>query len=372
MFYAKQQGSAAIMAIVVMVFLGIMISGLVPMVTAEVKNSAVNLDSIKAEYAAQAGAKYGIDLVRHNENEGKWPLGTWLHQKVSNASDDTYDLSISADNIDLPTRYTIISTGTSNGSQKTVTVEVDFRFDKPNLFQLFANETVSYSKGKKWKITNAPKLEEQRANPPDSDFNQVLFGDKLKPAFKVSYNVSLNQILDKGATGYGIYYFATGTADNMTSYVFQYDPGAQMNNDGGAFFVKKVIRSETTPNNPSDNEMRDNNQASDYRKAFKDNTSSETLRVSLNDLKHLTGNKNFQIQNQSHIITIEVTKDGQHIISIDGVQILYFYDKQKPDSKTYIPKENAGTGLRVWNANVNFYNVASDGQLIWKSTVWRK
>jgi hypothetical protein len=61
MSHAKQQGSVAIMAIIVMLFWGITISGLFPMIGAERKITAVILDSVRAEYVAQAGAKYGID-----------------------------------------------------------------------------------------------------------------------------------------------------------------------------------------------------------------------------------------------------------------------------------------------------------------------
>ncbi|MGE5607203.1 MAG: hypothetical protein ACM3YE_16120, partial [Bacteroidota bacterium] len=180
------------------------------------------------------------------------------------------------------------------------------------------------------------------------------------------------------ATGYGIYYFASGTPNNLTAYVFQYDPGASLTDrrgrsDGGAFFVKKVIASNPPPKNgPWENETRD------FRLGFDDNEDRDLLdgefdgnviRVGLNDLKTImrnNGHEDFENLNQPHKITIEV-KDGRHYISCDGVTILNFVDN---DTENPIPTTNTGTGLRTWNARVDFFPGDPEGQDPPRQIIW--
>lgn len=307
---------------------------------------------VASKYAAEAAAKIGIDMVTNN----LITAGNFVDQSLITGK-STYNLRISND-----TNNTVFINSTSrtpNGSgQAQVRVIIAGNLNQianpPQLLDLLNPQTASFSNGP-WPITGSPP----RANPPDGGYHQVLFNDRLAQNFRIDYTATLGQRVNirESATGYGIYYFASGTPNNMTAYVFQYDPGAFLtdrrgSSDGGAFFVKKVIASNPpNPGGPWCNETRD------FRLGFQDNSPANgTVRVSLNDLRTIMrntpGHEDFENLGQPHSITIEVI-NGRHIISCDNVPILNFVDN---DTANPIPTTNTGTGLRTWNARVDFFN----------------
>ena len=56
----NKRGAATILAVGVMLFLGIILSGVLPMITQEVRSGTQNRDGVEAQYAAEAGAKRAI------------------------------------------------------------------------------------------------------------------------------------------------------------------------------------------------------------------------------------------------------------------------------------------------------------------------
>ena len=306
---------------------------------------------VASKYAAEAAAKIGLDMLINNNQTS----ANLLNQSLFGTT--TYDLRIT-DNL-LTNNFVIInSTARTVNSSSRAQVRVLYSTNNinspPGLSQLLNEETASFSNGP-WRFSGTPP----RANPPDGRYHQVLFNDRINENFRIEYTATLGQRVNtrESATGYGIYYFASGTPNNMTAYVFQYDPGAfigtSRNNDGGAFFVKKVIASNP-PNSggPWCNETRD------YRLGFADDDRDNTIRVSLNDLRDIMrktpGHENFDKLNQPHKITI--------------VRILSFVDN---DTANPIPTTNTGTGLRTWNARVDFFPGDSEGQDPPRQIIWQ-
>jgi len=238
--------------------------------------------------------------------------------------------------------------------------------------------------------------------------------DFLSDKYRVitlTYDINLKQAPQKGPAGYGIYYCATGEPDNMSAYVIQYDPGVKQNPDGtmydpnGSFLVKKLnqrlpalkpgdygyseygyeTRNYQLPfkgnpqNNPLDNYELYYMSSEKLKKLpnpndWYEDRPQETLKVTMGYLEKLlekVNGKNFAMKEQTHRITISMVQnrknetDIQHIIKVDGVPVLYFkdYDTKIPPP----PKEGSttkyvcGSGLRVWNADVDFYNIITQG-----------
>lgn len=360
----NQRGIALPIALLLVLLVSALAISSATLVSNESRFTLLDEAVVNAKYAAEAAAKIGIDMVTNNFITA----GDFNDQSLITGK-STYDLTISND---LNNTVFINSTSrTPNGSgQAQVRVilagNVNRIANPPQLLDLLNPQTASFSNGP-WPITGTPL----RANPPDGGYHQVLFNDQLQQNFRIDYSATLGQRVNTrdSATGYGIYYFASGTPNNMTAYVFQYDPGASLTDrrgrsDGGAFFVKKVIASNPpNPGGPWGNETQD------FRRGFAENEDPNVLdnidegniiRVSLNDLTTImrgtSGHEDFENLNQSHSITIEVI-DGHHYISCDGVRILSFDDK---DSAHPIPTTNTGTGLRTWNARVNFFNNPSN------------
>ena len=68
----SQRGSVTIMAIGVMMFLGIILSGVFPMITQEVRSGSVNRDAVEAQYAAEAGLKRAIAAMQAESTDWAW------------------------------------------------------------------------------------------------------------------------------------------------------------------------------------------------------------------------------------------------------------------------------------------------------------
>ena len=70
--FNRQRGSATVLAVVAMVFLGIVIAGLLPMVNQELRSAATDRDVLEARYVAEAGAKRAIVALDRKETDWSW------------------------------------------------------------------------------------------------------------------------------------------------------------------------------------------------------------------------------------------------------------------------------------------------------------
>lgn len=67
-----QRGSVTILALSTVIFLGVMIAALLPMMMQEVKTSAMDRDQLEARYAAEAGIKRAIIDLGQGNNVSGW------------------------------------------------------------------------------------------------------------------------------------------------------------------------------------------------------------------------------------------------------------------------------------------------------------
>lgn len=132
----NQRGSATVLALLSMIFLGIVIAGLLPMLSNELRFGTMNKDIIEAQYAAEAGAKRAI--VEFNKvNLSQTPDWSWLNLDIPYINDVTkkkYNVIIyrSTDATETPVdppfsnriKYTLKSIGTVNEARKTVYVSI--------------------------------------------------------------------------------------------------------------------------------------------------------------------------------------------------------------------------------------------------------
>lgn len=116
----SQRGSAAVLAVLTMLFIGIIIGGVLPMLTNEMKMGTMNKDMVEAEYAAEGGAKRAIaELSKASTSWG------WLGVK-DGTQNYTVTLNPTITNGSAPVtgNYTVTSVGNIGNVTKTVTVNV--------------------------------------------------------------------------------------------------------------------------------------------------------------------------------------------------------------------------------------------------------
>jgi type II secretory pathway pseudopilin PulG len=127
----NQRGSAAIFALVVFVFIGIMLGALLPYITTEYLFATKTRDLIEAQYAAESGIKMALSQFNKSPSSD-WD---WLDKKQNFANDSTttYQVSITGPGTSSarPTAspdsgvYTVTSVGEVVGkSTKTVTANI--------------------------------------------------------------------------------------------------------------------------------------------------------------------------------------------------------------------------------------------------------
>jgi hypothetical protein len=264
-----QKGYVLPIVLILVTSLAILSIGLLPNITAQIRFNRMDEDRLIAQYAAEAGAKTALRQIQQ-QYDAFAASGTLNAANLATISSpatardfmyhadksvsSTYTVSFAPDNTTKPDAFKVISTGRFNGKHYTVKPIFSLkRIKTGGIKELFSGCTYSHKDGNttidvtSWDIDTVNNA----ANPPDNGFYQVLFtGSQLEDQFSLAYNCACKKINSTTASGYGIYYGSTGDADNMTSYVFQYDPGAYIgtsqNNDGGSFFVKKC-RANSTP-----------------------------------------------------------------------------------------------------------------------------
>jgi len=132
--FKNQKGSAAIMAVVTMLFLTILAGAASTLVNGDLRFSKMNSDAIEAQFAAEAGAKRAISMF-HQATQS-W---TWLDQTVgaenwinlaNDGSKQYHVRTVLSGTQVVPAApaaggtYTITSTGRVNGTTRTVSVVV--------------------------------------------------------------------------------------------------------------------------------------------------------------------------------------------------------------------------------------------------------
>jgi hypothetical protein len=455
MMKTKEKGFVLPMAMLMVVFFSILLLGLLPMTTAQLRFTKFDSDRVCAQYAAEAGAKSAVRSIQLNFNKingildagniGDFDLNSYSTNFVNDKSSYTVEYHPDNMNPSATSQINIISTGHCNN--RKYTVKIIYALSNSNLYVASADGIVQYFQGAQYSHLNGTGTEQTwnfidpvtdnahpennkpaTVSPPGTGNYQVLFkGQQFEENFKLAYNCACKNFPnDSSGKGYGIYYGATGDPDNLTSYVFQYDPGASEGGNGGAFFVKKVKTAPNIPGFIGDLEWDDNKVVQKYvaahwegwgwkktwvpeqpeilggyynthyeqgdnfttpcHKPFQPNEGScapgqdGTIKISLNELKSYMESQPgittpFNL-NASHKITIEVKDDpnGQkrHLIFCDGVLILSFVDKTTRCPIDFT--QPTYTGLRVWNADVGFYNNPHEmyGQKGKAAIIWTK
>lgn len=145
---ANNRGSVTVMAIGIMVFLGIILAGVLPMITQEVRSGTMNRDVIEAQYAAEAGAKRAI--VNFSLKSTDW---SWVGTKRNLATDatKTYLVTTSPAVVNgsqaAANSYTITSVGQVGSATKTVTVTLASGATQAPVLPLVAADAGIYAGG---------------------------------------------------------------------------------------------------------------------------------------------------------------------------------------------------------------------------------
>jgi hypothetical protein len=298
-----ERGIAMVMAMVFLVFFTLLTLALSTLVVSETRFLGFDHNRIVSDYAAQAGAKIAIDNIKtwiaadtNGTLDTSALQGGFTGKITTQAGSPQYTVTFKPVTLagnTIPNYIEITATGTYNGVKSNVVARILFGEDQrlspnPGVMQLLSN-TKDFSKKEPWLVTG--EVPNQICRPPtnsNNSYKQVLFHETLSEQFKISYNITLDQTTAVNS-GYGIYYNASGTADNPTAYVFQYDPGAILSSgDGGAFFVKKNVAKSSTPANSYENEVWELSNRN-YRHAFQDNGKDDLgnergiARVSINE-----------------------------------------------------------------------------------------
>lgn len=120
-----QKGSITILAIVTVVFLGVVIAALLPLMTQEVKISAMDRDVLEARYAAEAGIKRAQLGLSQRTNNWQWLRQDRPYVSSSDLS-KVYNVNIKDQNgndlldgtIPAAGQYTIYSSGRIVGASQ--------------------------------------------------------------------------------------------------------------------------------------------------------------------------------------------------------------------------------------------------------------
>lgn len=118
----NQRGSVTAMGIILIIIFTIMLAGLVPMLTTELKFTRNNRDVLEAQYAAEAGAKRAISGIVQ-----KKPSWTWLGRDELLYTNSGEKYKVTTDPILTTTpvagvTYQITSVGQAGNAKKTVVV----------------------------------------------------------------------------------------------------------------------------------------------------------------------------------------------------------------------------------------------------------
>lgn len=150
------KGSVTVIALIIMVFATIVLSGVVPMVTNQLNMTTRNQDFIEAQLVAEAGAKRAIVAIANGRTDWNWINNDTHNLFTGNEADGFFTVTVDPQiNINTTpaanTLYTITSVGHVGNSRKTVSVTVttasqaqDSIFSK---YAIFSNGTLNINSG---------------------------------------------------------------------------------------------------------------------------------------------------------------------------------------------------------------------------------
>lgn len=441
----NQKGFAIPMVLFLMVIFILLAAGISTMITNEPRFVTANENQIFARYVAEAAAKVAILDVQSKINSGVVPNTTvnlFKDAQIFDFSPATVSCTYSPDNQINPTRIEIRATGNYRGVNANANVNFylqnsPIKVTPEGVVDLITTGSFSHtdhnptsSKVARWRITENEfgKV----ANPPnDLKDNltggnltnmQVMFNDKATTdEVTISYRATCNILNEDNVRnyggGYGIYYGMIGNADQMNSYIVQWDPGATSSKvdnfycKDGCLLVKKVLydpkigpngdiskfySTSKIKNSPGEWEwntwgVNSGTNPNYYATPFQKASKGEVLRIPLTDTED--GTKGLlSIMREydphwdladSHLITIEVVKiNGElhHRVYVDRDKypnmepILKFTDHSGKYQLNSL--KNTHTGVRVWSNDVaiDFQNDPSytTNQTVGKRVIWIK
>ena len=125
----NNNGTVTVMALGIMLFLGIIMAGVLPMITQEVRAGAVNRDGVEAQYAAEAGAKVAIEALINKSQSWNWLNNDRAFDPAYAKGVKNYSVVVTPPITDgsppaTGTAYTIASTGKVRGVIRTAKVKV--------------------------------------------------------------------------------------------------------------------------------------------------------------------------------------------------------------------------------------------------------
>jgi type II secretory pathway pseudopilin PulG len=195
----NENGFATVIVIVVVVVMGILLAGLIPLGTTVTQSAAYTRNTLQAQYIAEAGAKRAIAELQNGSTDWDWVGSDKWHDVVNNPSvDSQYSVSISPELSGAPTAgtYTVNSTGNYGKFSKKVTVTVtigslptlaDFtiggKIDATNSVELDGNisilvgETIDSDITLKNGCQNAQPNKKITIPPPNFDEVKKLYGE---------------------------------------------------------------------------------------------------------------------------------------------------------------------------------------------------
>ena len=154
----NNKGSVTILAIGIMAFLGIILSGVLPMITQEVRIGTMNRDVVEAQYAAESGLKRAIAGLEVGSTSWSWLAA---QRAFTAEAGKTYTVTVQAASPNTLTDgtapasgwYHLQSVGRVGNATKTVSVRVNLT--SSGLSGVFANGVFGASG---IKMDSSPKI----------------------------------------------------------------------------------------------------------------------------------------------------------------------------------------------------------------------
>jgi len=146
--FKYQRGSAAMLAIVTMMFLTILAGAASMTVNSDLRFSKMNGDAIEAQFAAEAGAKRAITMFQQTAQVWTWldtNASTTKWKNVSNDENKQYHVKVALNNVQtIPANpavsgdYIITSIGSVRGTIRSVTVKVNVNNGTATVFSKYS------------------------------------------------------------------------------------------------------------------------------------------------------------------------------------------------------------------------------------------
>ncbi|MDR7866014.1 MAG: hypothetical protein RIN56_04300 [Sporomusaceae bacterium] len=184
----RQQGSATILAVVAMIFLTIVIAGLLPMITQELRSAGSDRDVLETRYVAEAGVKRALVHLQRDSDQWDWieqnGVANWRPFAGDGTGTKAYTVRL-VPNIELTqpkpkkkTTYQIYSTGKVG----TITYTAFDTFTTPQGSSDWGGGDIN---------PNPP-------NPPPPLSNEII--DTMQTSGYVSYNIGSSLTINNNVT----------------------------------------------------------------------------------------------------------------------------------------------------------------------------